>query len=614
MKYLSKIISFSAVVLLLCAGMLTGCGENDSVIDMGFEYGPPTVTVVGRTSIDFIASGNTPTFTFNARARANIKSISYQVVGEHSDFVVYTRQSNDPMEESIKITFTVRDGITGVKVKVADSQDKVAEASVTIEQVIDPGFYWIDDFNSIDQIVFGEKFTISGLVISPSDVVEFSYVPVINGVAQSKVDIPVGIDKQAVVFGVPKRATPGMEKFLFTVKLENGDQIDEVFTITEVLDGDKPFTPAERNILEGNGVTSFVPNDVLHVKKLVYPLHVGSFADLFYFSNVEELDLTGKSGGYPNTLPETSFTGNGVTLNIGKGPYRPYLRRIEHTDVVPARIAGVSTLGDLLELGQIKKITYLRNSMSRLDTMLTRYAQKGALELVYADEVEWHSEKEVALDYQNLHQGQAGVATFQCGIETVPLAEVPQPAAIMNPGEVFKAVPQRRAATISYTTPSGYMYDFDRYRYLKFSVFLSAQGEKILENHVNGSVGAYRLIWPRIRYAFWGENNNNVFGDGDTWEFRSGDRLDCIIPAAAVNNEWVELTFDFKYAVDKAKAQIHTKAPVPNPSNGHHHYRNICLSLGAEWGPGEVSNALNADVQAANIIYYFADVRLSQTP
>jgi len=380
------------------------------------------------------------------------------------------------------------------------------------------------------------------------------------------------------------------------------------------------FNPTEGTILWANGI-NFSYGQAMTTKKLIYPLHVRSFSDLFYFTDLDELDLTGS--GLKGVMPVLTQSGNGATAKTGGGDCLPYYIRSEYTKVFPVNsgnlasnsTAGVAidswqTLQDMLETGQLKKITYHENSLT-LDTMFQRFVDKGTLELIIPDE-DWFPE-EITLDPTVAHQGQVGAGAFRSVFEyPLPLSQVPKPDDVMKPDEVYRVEPQMRNATFAFTTSREYIWDLERYRYLKFKVYLTGGG-KLLTTSGNGQVGNYRVIWMRIRYRFWtGDAGNNKYDTGgDNLEYKTAGNVDFSIPVTAVNNNWIEFTYDMGPATGKATTSAHT-APW-NLLLGHHHIRNICFSLGGEQGPDGGGNNLHEDTRAAEIKYYFADIRLCKS-
>jgi hypothetical protein len=322
---------------------------------------------------------------------------------------------------------------------------------------------------------------------------------------------------------------------------------------------------------------------------------------LFYFPNLQELDLTG--AGLKNVLPEMSLAGNGVTYNFGGGDYQPYMQRIEYTKIfkVDPPIASQQTLLDLLESGTLKKIKYIKNSMT-IDDILEPYIENGVVELIPED---WYPD-EAPLDNKLVHSGKIVTNDFDVEfMQQCPVADVPKVGSITNPDDVYRVSPIGRNATIAWTLAKQYMYDFERYRYLKFKVYMHCEDETDVKN--NGPYQTYRRIWPRIRYSMWGpDQGNNPFGAGDGWEWKPDDRDKYKIKEENVNANWEEITIDMSQVTEKIMDQDHG-APYNNPARGHYHSRNICLNLNGEQGP----NPYNPN---GKITYYFADVRLCKNP
>jgi len=199
--------------------------------------------------------------------------------------------------------------------------------------------------------------------------------------------------------------------------------------------------------------------------------------------------------------------------------------------------------------------------------------------------------------------------SYECDL-TFPVS-APKPDEINDPGMVFKIAPLMRNMTWAFTLPKEYRYDFEKYRYLKFSVYMTAPDQVV--NQGTGNYGAYRQIWTRIRYSFWAcDQVNNPYGSGDTWEWKP-DKNAYMVPAANINNRWTHFTVDLKPASDKIMGQSHSST---NPASGHQHFRNICFSLGAEMGPASVGDNKDAYTPPLGtpLVYFFADVRLSQKP
>lgn len=406
-----------------------------------------------------------------------------------------------------------------------------------------------------------------------------------NLVSEQKVQVDINYRMLPIVEGVPILDTITVSKTLEV----------EMPTATT------PFSPTEIAVLKANGITTFNAQTAATVTSLVMPMHIGTFSDLFYFSNLQELDLTG--AGLKNVLPEMSLAGNGAIYDFGGGDYQPYMQRIEYTKIfkVNPPIASQQTLLDLLESGTLKKVKYIPLSLS-IDDILEPYIQSGVVELIQED---WYPD-EAPLDNKLVHSGRIVTVDFDVEFrQQIPASEIPNIGSVTNPNDVYYVSPIGRNATIAWTLAKQYMYDFERYRYLKFKVFMKAENPADVIN--NGPYQTYKRIWPRIRYSMWGpDQGNNPFGSGDSWEWKPDDRDKYKIEDKFVNTDWCEITIDMQQVTEKIMDQNHG-SPYNNPAKGHYHSRNICFNLNGEQGP----NPYNP---TGKLSYYFADVRLCKNP
>src|SRR5690606_34832733 len=133
-----------------------------------------------------------------------------------------------------------------------------------------------------------------------------------------------------------------------------------------------PFTPAEKDILSANGITTFTAQGVSDITKLTYPVHANSLQDIFYFPNLKELDLT---GGDIFEITTLTYDRNDVVDVVGGGEFSPFLRRAGDLDAT-----NYQSLKDLLEAGILEKVIYCPNSMG-LDDLLQPYIDDGVVEL-----------------------------------------------------------------------------------------------------------------------------------------------------------------------------------------------------------------------------------------
>ncbi|MCD7937650.1 MAG: DUF4998 domain-containing protein [Tannerellaceae bacterium] len=103
------------------------------------------------------------------------------------------------------------------------------------------------------------------------------------------------------------------------------------------------FIPSEQNILTANGITDFTFGATAGITKLTYPVSASSLQDVFYFGDLEELDLTGG-----NLFEVETLTYSNVSTTVGGGKIQPFMRNV-------APVSDTDALRDLLEAGQIKK-------------------------------------------------------------------------------------------------------------------------------------------------------------------------------------------------------------------------------------------------------------------
>jgi len=154
------------------------------------------------------------------------------------------------------------------------------------------------------------------------------------------------------------------------------DSVEIVQPLTiNIPTGSSTFTPAEGEVLATNGVKIFTSDAVASFTKLTFPIHTNTLQDLFYFPNIQELDLT---GGELFDLTSLKYDKNGVVKTIGGGEYQPFIQKVS-----PISNANAQTMVDLLELGNIKKVKYIRNSLG-IDHLLEPFDHDGIIQWVEA--------------------------------------------------------------------------------------------------------------------------------------------------------------------------------------------------------------------------------------
>ncbi|MBX3254682.1 MAG: hypothetical protein KF862_11120 [Chitinophagaceae bacterium] len=334
------------------------------------------------------------------------------------------------------------------------------------------------------------------------------------------------------------------------------DTLDLTVPITLVMPTETtPFSPAERAILEANGVTEFTSAGVSGITKLTYPVHANSLQDIFYFANLKELDLT---GGTLFTLPTLTYDRNGAQSTVGGGSYAPYLAKV--SDIASS---DMQALKDLLELGLLDKVKYTPNSMG-LDEILAPYVQNGVVELVETPD-------EALIDPVRFSvNGLVQDGQWKTDI-TYPAADAPSSSGLQN---IIKAVVAAKNATMVFALPKEYRFNVKEYKYVKFKVYAPAKST------FTSPYEPYQRLWPRIMNYMWSFSGNSDFGQ-EYWDY-SADNFKI---ADADLQKWTDVTIDL------------------SPADGKHN-RVILLNIG-----GEPNITFDA---GSNITYYFSDFRFSK--
>ena len=318
--------------------------------------------------------------------------------------------------------------------------------------------------------------------------------------------------------------------------------------------GSTTFNPAEREALEANGITTFTADAVASYKKLTFPIHTNTLQDLFYFANVEELDLT---GGEIFDLKTLHYDRNGIVKTIGGGDYFPFIRKVS-----PITNANAQTMVDLLNLGIIKKIKYVPNSLG-IDHLLKPFESSGAIEYVTTP-----NESLIPMNF--FLDGKIQDSAWALDIQN-PATSYPAGADIVNP---FKVTVRARSGTFVFTIPKEYRFNIPEYRYLKFKVYMPAKST------FSGIYDPYQRLWPRIMNYLWAFSSESTFGqEGSSFnanDFRIADNQ---------LEKWTDVTVDLQSTVDR-------------------HNRVIALNIG-----GEPSLTFSPP---ADMVYYFANFRFSK--
>lgn len=317
-----------------------------------------------------------------------------------------------------------------------------------------------------------------------------------------------------------------------------------------------PFLPAEAEILKKNGVTTFNEVGVTNIKKLTFPIHTKTLQDLFYFTNLDEIDLT---GGTLFEMTKTSYNRNAVVATVGGGPFLPYVRRSGDMSDVNARF-----LVDLLENDLVKKVKYIPYSLG-IDHLLTPFVESGKVELV-------QTSADADLPSAFFINGLLEAALWKVDLDINPTT-FPAGSDLRN---VMKVTLRDRAASFIFKLPLDYQFNSELYPYLKFKVF--AQDKSFFP----GVYDNYRAIWPRFMNRIWGFPTEHPYGQ-ELWQpDKNANKL-----TDAQLGKWVDMKIDISQMKGK-------------------HNRVIVINIGGE-------PAITGGYKPAkDIIYHFANFRLSK--
>jgi hypothetical protein len=362
-----------------------------------------------------------------------------------------------------------------------------------------------------------------------------------------------------------------------------------------------PFTPTEATILRANGITTFTTAACQNVTKLVYPLHVSSFADLLYFPSLKELDLTG--AGLTNVLPLLTYDRNTVRTQCGGEAWQPFMARVDKPADI--NIGGLPLLMSLVQSGQITKVRYIPNSLNfeAMEDILS-YLEAGVVEIVQPDDPIFPNE--VFIEPQFFVKGQPVDNNWEmtnyysgdflprtgltdCGKfdplnETVngdPI-DLKLGQLIQSDGKnIYKCVIKMRSASFCMNLPKEYRYDNQRYKKLRFKMFCGTS-----EADMSGYNASFLAPWIRPMNYMWNFGNNSIYGQ-QNWDVTCEK-----ITNANIRNNWTE------YVIDMT---ANDGGPTSNRRN-----RAIVFNIGHE-----PSGTFTYDAQK-EVVLYVADIRFTK--
>jgi len=324
--------------------------------------------------------------------------------------------------------------------------------------------------------------------------------------------------------------------------------------IVNVPTGSGTFSPAEKDILIANGLTTFDFESASKITKLVYPLQANSLQDIFYFSNIQELDLTGGSLFQVNKY---TYNRNNAVSTVGGGDFLPFIAKV-------VNVNDVQVLKDLLDAGTLKKVRYTPGTMG-LDDLLAPYVSSGVVELTSMPD-------ETLIPYYYRVDGNVQTGDFNINVTQNP-SDAPAGDGLQY---VYKMIPKGKSASFILALPPDYRYNAQVYKYIKFRVYAPSV------NDLSGPDRNFNQIWIRLMTSIWGSfPDESNFGQE---EYSSPPR-----PTVTIADSDLQKWTEYSYTT----AAMLTR-----------HTRVIVFNIGNESG----------NVPSKDLTFFFANIRLSKTP
>jgi hypothetical protein len=271
---------------------------------------------------------------------------------------------------------------------------------------------------------------------------------------------------------------------------------------------------SEMALLEANGLTEMTDEAAARITKLTLPFgteNVWSLRDLYCLPNLEELEFSALS-----ELPTLTYEGNGVTSTVGGGPW-PYFASGYMSD------ANRNIVKDLIASGQIKKITYTRNTYPRFDDDLVANSDKVQVTWIPAEPLplDFMMPNNLLVDYRVEDNARGATVDY-----SEDGSNVPDDIAEKFEGElrnVYKVTVTASNSSIAFSLPEGVQFVFEPHGRLKFDAYLETTDPEY--GWLKSGISQY-AAWNRImcqrrsRFEHFPETSPytaNSNGFGPTW-------------------------------------------------------------------------------------------------
>lgn len=409
---------------------------------------------------------------------------------------------------------------------------------------------------------------------------------------------------QEVIFNIKYKMLPILEdgtKLLDTLEIEKDFAI-KLPTI------DQEFIPQELAILRANGINNFTIRDVEGITSLTYPMNLTTFADLFYFPNITSINLTGI--GLENTLEKLRYTAYGHTFEVGGGAWQYFMMPSQKpSEIRPPE--SLQTLKDLIDVGQITNIKYIPKSMGfEFDAFLEPYIESGVVELLtndhpfFPNEVFMHPQffgsaivQAPHWEMLNAHSGDlfplpnVYITKFDAKNDVVngQPVDLKLDQLIESDGKnIYRGVIVGHGPGFMFALPREWRFDNQRYRYLKFKMFIGS--DISLVSNVNGNNRhIFRAPWVRSLNRLWGFPHHSDYGISNWDSGRMTPMTD-----DEIQNSWREYTVDM----------------MTNDGGDNSNYRNRVIII----TPGHEDPVSWSYEKDKEVVIYLADIRFTKTP
>jgi len=338
-------------------------------------------------------------------------------------------------------------------------------------------------------------------------------------------------------------------------KVDNVSILDTLFLEKELIlnipASSETFSPSERDVLIANGLTTFNYESAAALTKLVYPVHANSLQDIFYCSNIQEIDLT---GGDLFEVNKYTYNNNSASSEIGGGEFLPFVSKVSDVN-------DVQVLKDLLDAGTLTKVRYIPGTMG-LDDLLAPYVSSGVVEMVATPD-------ETLIPYNYSVDGLVQDGNWRMEVTQNP-GDAPAGAGLEY---VYKMVPKKMSSTFVLAVPPDYKFNSHEYKYLKYSIYAPAKTE------FTGSCANFQCIWLRFMNSMWAFGQNSNFGQ-EYWDLGQPT-----------------------YNIDDSDLQKWTEYSIDISNMASRHTRVIVFNIGGEKGV-DPDNDLS---------FYVSNFRLAKT-